>query len=256
MPWDSGRRRAQLNTPVNLSQWEEYFLAHEIAHQWWGQGVSYSTYRDQWLSEGLAQFAAASYLRKTYGERDFASILKLFSKWTAKKSGRGPISMGSRLSFYDFDAYQAIVYDKAALALFMLEDILGEDLFLSGLRSFFAAHAYSAASTRDFVEAMEKASGRDLTEFFRGWFESYELPEVRTEWSQEEGPEGVRLKVKVTQVKGRFEFPLWVEWTSGGRTGREMLVVRNAVEEAVLAVPGRVSRVRFNPDREVPGKFD
>ena len=46
-----------VDTPVDLSNWDEYFLAHEIAHQWWGQGVSFETYKDQWLSEGLAQFA-------------------------------------------------------------------------------------------------------------------------------------------------------------------------------------------------------
>jgi len=255
VPWDSGRRRAQLNTPVNLSQWDDYFLAHEIAHQWWGQGVSFSSYRDQWLSEGLAQFAAASYLREAYGERDFAGILKMFAKWTMKKSYKGPITMGSRLSFYDFDAYQAIVYDKAALSLFMLQDILGKDVFLAGLKAFFARNAYSAARTQDFVEAMEKVSGLDLADFFRGWFSSYELPQVRTEWSQEDAPEGARLKIRVTQEKGRFVFPLWVEWTSGGRTGREMVIIRDAVQEAVLAVPGHVDRVRFNPDREVPGRI-
>ncbi|RPJ01898.1 MAG: hypothetical protein EHM31_04600, partial [Candidatus Aminicenantes bacterium] len=103
-----------LDTPVDLSAWSDYFLAHEIAHQWWGQGVSFDSYRDQWLSEGLAQFAAASYLRSKYGEGAFADILKKFSRWTVKKSFRGPVIMGSRLSYFDFSAYQAIVYDKAA----------------------------------------------------------------------------------------------------------------------------------------------
>ena len=136
-----------LDTPVDLSGWSDYFLAHEIAHQWWGQGVSFDSYRDQWLSEGLAQFAAASYLRSKYGEAAFAAILKKFSRWTGKKSFRGPIIMGSRLSYFDFSAYQAIVYDKAALALFMLQDLVGREAFEAGLRAFFATHKFRAART-------------------------------------------------------------------------------------------------------------
>jgi hypothetical protein len=256
VPWISERAYvASIDSPVNLSKWGEYFLAHEIAHQWWGQGVSFATYRDQWLSEGLAQFASASYLRQKHGERAFAEILKKFVKWTAKKSGLGAIIMGSRLSFYDFEAYQAVIYDKAALALFMLQDILGKDIFLAGLRSFFETRKYTAARTEDFISDMEKASGQDLRDFFRGWFWSYELPEVQTSWSQEEGPEGTSLRIRVTQTKGRFVFPLWVEWKSGETLHRDLIVVRQGTQEAVLKVPGHVDKVRFDPDGEVPGKF-
>jgi hypothetical protein len=141
VPWigDSGFPMT-LDTPVDLSAWDEYFLAHEIAHQWWGQGVSFDSYKDQWLSEGLAQFAAASYLRHRYGEGAFSSILRKFARWTEKKSFRGPILMGSRLSYFDFTAYQAIVYDKAALVLFMLQDLVGPEAFTAGLKAFFESH--------------------------------------------------------------------------------------------------------------------
>ena len=243
------------DNPVNLSGWDEYFLAHEIAHQWWGQGVSYETYKDQWLSEGLAQFAAAAYLRSKYGEKAYASILKKFAQWTEKKSDKGPISIGSRLSFFDFDAYQAIVYDKAALALFMLQDMLGPGVFLEGLRGFFEKHKYTAAKTENFEAAMGKAAGRDLKGFFDGWFRSYELPAVQTSWTEENGPSGTLLKVRVTQLKGRFVFPLWIEWTSRGQTRSEMAVIDRTTQEVVLSVPGPVDRVRINPLRSVPGKF-
>jgi hypothetical protein len=243
------------DNPVSLSDWDEYLLAHEIAHQWWGQGVSHDTYKDQWLSEGLSQFAAASYLRSKYGEKAYASILRKFAQWTEKKSDKGPIAIGSRLSFFDFDAYQAVVYDKAALAMFMLQDMLGADVFRAGLRGFFEKHKYTAARTEDFVAAMEKVSGRDLKGFFRGWFRSYELPVVQTSWTEERGPSGPLLKVRVTQLKGLFVFPLWIEWTSRGRTQSEMAVIDQATQEVVLSVPGPVDKVRINPLRSVPGKF-
>jgi hypothetical protein len=256
VPWlgDSGFA-PPVDTPVDLSEWEEYFLAHEIAHQWWGQGVSFASYKDQWLSEGLAQFAAASYLRRKYGERSFAAILNKFARWTQKKSFRGPIVMGSRLSYYDFAAYQSIVYDKAAMALFMLQDLLGRETFEAGLKAFFEKYKFQAAQTGEFFAAMEAASGRDLKAFFLGWFTSYELPEVRTSWTETPVPEGVRLDIRVSQVKGPFVFPLWIEWTRAGETGRRMFVIDEANETISLTLPKRPARVRINPDRAVPGKF-
>ena len=242
-------------SPVSLPDWDDYFLAHEIAHQWWGQGVSFLTYKDQWLSEGMAQFAAASYLRDKYGERAYAAILAKFAKWTGKKSAKGPIVLGSRLSFLDYEAYQAVIYDKAALVLFMLEDLLGRDVFFAGLKEFFARHKYSAARTEAFAAVMEGVSGRDLGDFFQGWFRSWELPEVQTSWSEEAGPSGGRLRLRVTQTRGRFVFPLWVEWTSRGEVHRERLVIDKPSQEIVLDVPGKVDRVVFNPLRAVPGKF-
>ncbi len=254
VPWlgDSGFRLPG-DTPVDLSSWEEYFLAHEIAHQWWGQGVSFETYKDQWLSEGLAQYAAASYLRSKYGAAAFASILKKFSRWAVKKSARGPITMGSRLSYDDFEAYQAIIYDKAALVLFMLEDLLGRDTFEAGLRAYFERNKFRAARTGDFVKAMESAAGRDLSDYFRGWLGSWELPEVRSTWTETPVADGVRVDLRLYQTKKVFVFPLWIEWTAGGATGRTMTVVDEASEDVSLVLPHRPSRIRVNPDRAVPG---
>ncbi|MCX6569242.1 MAG: M1 family aminopeptidase [Candidatus Aminicenantes bacterium] len=256
VPWhgDTGFRPL-VDTPVDLSQWEGYFLAHEIAHQWWGQGVSFESYKDQWLSEGLSQFAAASYLRRKYGENSFAAVLRKFARWTEKKSFRGPIIMGSRLSYYDFEAYQAIVYNKAALALFMLQDLIGKESFDAGLRAFFEMYKFRAARTGQFIAAMEAASGQDLKEFFKGWFFSYELPEVQTTWTETPVPDGIRLDIHVTQVRGRFVFPLWVEWSQAGQTRRHMIVVDETNEKVSLTLPRRPEKVRINPEKEVPGKF-
>lgn len=255
VPWREGFGFPSRDTPVDLSAWNDYFLAHEIAHQWWGHGVSVASYKDQWLSEGLAQFAAASYLRDKHGPDDFAAILRKFARWTEKKSGRGPVLMGSRLSYFDFLAYQSIVYDKAALALFMLQDLVGREAFSAGLRSFFELHKFRAARTGEFIAAMEKAAGRSLKDFFQGWFSSWELPVVRTTWTETAVEGGVRLDFRVAQLKGRFVFPLWIEWSRGTEKGRTLIVVDEATETASLTLPARPDRIRVNPDKAVPGAF-
>ncbi len=256
VPWQSEPESLRrVDNPVDLSAWDDYFLAHEIAHQWWGHGVSLASYKDQWMSEGLAQYAAASYLRETRGEADFAAIVRKFARWTERKSDRGPVLMGSRLSYFDFAAYQAIVYDKSALALFMLRDLLGPETFDAGLRGFFERHKFRPARTGEFIAAMEAAAGRDLKDFFDGWFASWQLPEVRTSWTETAVPEGVRVDFRVTQLKGRFVFPLWVEWDRGAERGRFLIVVDEASETASLTLPVRPARIRVNPDKAVPGKF-
>ncbi|MBN2408730.1 MAG: hypothetical protein JXE07_03250, partial [Candidatus Aminicenantes bacterium] len=252
-----GRLIGRPSSPVDLtSKWKEYFIAHEIAHQWWGQGVTPARYRDQWLSEGLAQFAAVLYIQEKYGDGALADILKKFSQWTEKKTKWGPITLGSRLSYTDFEAYQAIVYDKTVLVLNMLRDLMGDDVLFTGLREFFAAHKYSAASTGQFRSMMEKVSGLDLDEFFRLWFDSHVLPETRVHLSQIKNETGHFLQVEVSQLLDAFVFPLWVAWEEeGGTVRREKLIIDKKSQAFNLPLRGRARRITVNPDKAVPGKF-
>jgi len=243
-----------VSSPVNLSRWREYFLAHEIAHQWWGQAVAGERYHDQWLSEGLAQFAAVSYLRAKMGEDVYAGIIKKFSQWTERTSRFGAITLGSRLSYLDFEAYQALVYDKSAVALAMLRDLLGEDVFFKGLRTFIETYKFKLARTAHFIKIMETVSGRDLKAFFDGWFESYLLPEVRVvSETQTRDGESV-LKFRVTQTRGLFVFPLWVTWEEKGREVRKMLEIKAASQDFEFRT-WRPRRIKINPDKAVPGDF-
>jgi len=244
-----------LDNPVYLSNWVDYFLAHEIAHQWWGQAVTWGSYRDQWLSEGLSQFATVLFLRSKYGERAYQSILKKLSQWTEKKSGVGPVMLGSRLSYFDYDAYQAIVYNKATLALLMLKDIMGDEAFFAGIRAFFAAQEFKPARTGSFIETLEKSAGRDLRPFFDGWFFAYDLPDVVSVKDEEQIEGGFQVRLRLSQKNGPFVFPLTVEWTVDGRLGRERVVVDQPNKEIVLPTELRGAKVRLNPDRAVPGRF-
>jgi hypothetical protein len=243
--------------PVDLSsRWTEYFLAHEIAHQWWGQGVSWARYQDQWLSEGLSQYASVLYLRSKYGDGAGAEILKRFSQWTEKKSRWGPITLGSRLSFTDYEAYQAIVYDKSTVVLVLLSELLGDEVFFTGLKEFFSEHKYAAAATGQFRQAMEKASGRDLHGFFRLWFDSHLLPEAQVRYKVENNGAGVLLKVWVNQLNESFLYPLWVAWEDGsGVRRREKIIVEKKNEEFEFTLPGPPRKLEFNSDKGVPGKF-
>jgi len=245
------------SSPVDLTEWKEYFLAHEIAHQWWGQGVTWARYRDQWLSEGLAQFASALYIRSKHDHRAFSNILKKFAKWTEQKSAFGPITLGSRLSFLDFQAYQAIIYNKSALVLNMLLDLLGEEVFFASLKEFLTDYKYSAASTGQFRRVMERVAGRDLDGFFSLWFNSHLLPESRVSYATITKQGGLFLKLRVEQFGDAFVYPLWIEWEEkeGAGRHREKVIVDEKSQEFEFPLQNRATKVVINPDRAVPGKI-
>jgi aminopeptidase N len=205
------------NSPVNLVRWNEYFLAHEIAHQWWGQGVTWASYHDQWISEGLAQFSTILYLEEKHGESAFSDIVKRMSKWVEKKTDWGPIIFGSRISYFDFFAFQAIIYNKTSLVLNMLKDMLGDELFFSGLREFFSRYKHGAARTGNFIAIFSEVSGQDLAPFFDGWFRSHLLPEVKVERDQRREENEYVLRFKIIQSREPFVFPLWIEWFEDGK---------------------------------------
>ena len=83
--------------PANFEGFPEFFLAHEMAHQWWGQAVGWQNYHEQWLSEGFAQYFAGLYARHHRGEQVFTSMLRQWRKWSLDRSDQGPVYLGYRL---------------------------------------------------------------------------------------------------------------------------------------------------------------
>lgn len=240
------------SSPVDLTRWKEYFLAHEIAHQWWGQAVTWRRYRDQWLSEGLAQFSTILFLKEKYGFKAYTEILNHLTRWTKRKVSFGPIILGSRLSYLDFEAFQTIVYNKTSLALNLLVDLLGEEVFFRGLREFFHDFRFQSASTADFFRTMEKVSSLDLKLFMVSWFEKYSLPKLKIETTAEMKADSSLFKIKIEQLGDIFHFPLWLQWHEGAEIRREKVIIKEKVQEFSFSVNHRPRNFKANPDGLVP----
>jgi len=243
-------------SPVDLRRWDEFFLAHEIAHQWWGQGISWDTYHDLWISEGMAQFAAISYLRHKYGEKAYAFILKRFSKWTNHNSYWGPITMGTRLSHMNFEAYQTIIYNKTALVLNMLQKLLGREKFIKALKLFFQNNKYETVRTAAFFRAFHDLGDLDAASFFNPWFNSHGLPDIDVSQSVGRTESGYRMEVVFKQRRDLFVFPLDLEWNEEGRRVIKTVTIRNKQERFVFDCEGKPRGFRVNPGNIIPGKFN
>lgn len=191
-------------------------IAHEIAHQWWGDQVGWTGYRDQWISEAMASYAALLFGRERLGEK--YSGVDLTSGWqdrltTSLPDGRslesvGPVVLGGRLfSSHSDDAYEAIVYEKGAVILDMLARGLGQETFPKILRQIVKAENGQVISTEDFFTLIERITGQDLKAFTSQFVYGTGLPQVLYSYRFEKTGKGWVVKGEARQeTPHRFHY--------------------------------------------------
>jgi aminopeptidase N len=145
-------------------------IVHELAHQWWGNGVTSRTWKDFWLNEGFATFMVAAWKQHRFGEGAYQDELNIYRKRREQLREKGfdkPLTWSGQ---YPSLAYRrAVQYSKGALFLSVLREQLGDKVFWRGIKSYTRAHIGGTVDSRDFQDAMEKASGRDLDPIFNEW---------------------------------------------------------------------------------------
>ncbi len=241
--------------PASFEGFPQFFLAHELAHQWWGQAIGWKNYHEQWISEGFAQYFAALYAQRSRGDRVFFDMLRQFRRWSLSDSDQGPVHLGSRLGHVKRDArvFRALVYNKGAAVLHMLRRLLGDEVFFRGLRRFYMDRRYQKAGTEDFERAMEGASGRVLDRFFERWIYGSGIPRVRYGSQIGDKQVVVRFEQAGDQV---FDIPVTVTLTyADGRTSTVVIPVSDAQVERSIPTDGPVRRVQINQDSASLAEF-
>jgi hypothetical protein len=253
--------RSLPDDPANFSDLPGYFLAHEAAHQWWGQGTAPANYRERWLSEAWAQYAAALWLRERLGEDAFRSMMDRMGRWALRYDAMGPVHLGQRLGHLKRDprVFRAVVYDKGAWVLHMLRGLVGDEAFFAGARAFLQRFRYAKAGTEDLRAALEEASGRDLRPYFDSWIYGTGLPALLWTARTERLAGGFRTTVEVRPqgLPGPLPLQVAVAWT-GGREARSVLLEPTGGSWTIDTVQ-EPRRVTLNDDRgllaRVSGSF-
>jgi len=186
----------------------EEVMAHEIAHQWFGDAVTEKSFNHLWLSEGFATFMTNVYLENKYGpqilkKRLAADRLTVFD---FEKMGSMPVVDTAITSNFS-ELLNANSYQKGGWVLHMLKQKLGEQAFWKGIRNYYAKYNGGNANTDDLREIMEQASGQNLQQFFKQWLYTAGHPQLTVTWKY-----NVRkglVEIQVTQQQNAlFQFPL------------------------------------------------
>jgi hypothetical protein len=278
--WDKTVQQQLGLLEFDASYWKEV-TPHEVSHQWWGNLVGFNSYRDQWMSEGFANFSVAVFLMNTSSKMDeFHSFWKeqqtnLLQKNTqgVRPIDAGALTMGSRVSNSKSgeDVYQMLIYSKGAYVLHMLEMQFWtpqeqQEPFKRAMQKFVADYSGKAASTEDWKASMEKSMPKSLD--LRGdgkldwFFDEYvygtELPHytVTNEFSVVDGETVVHLKLGQSNVSDKFmmRVPVYLQ-LQNGQTRRIFNVVMHGngvldqmVKLGKLPSPAKAMMVNYNAD--------
>jgi aminopeptidase N len=234
----------------------EPLLAHELAHQWFGDWLTTKSWGHVWLNESFATYFDILWHEHFFGpdealmrrEDDRSNYLE-----EAREEYQRPIVTHRFLE--PSDLFDRHTYEKGGQVLHMMRNELGDELWWKAIRHYVAKHGSQNVETSDFKIAIEEATGRNLDVFFDQWIHRAGHPELEVSWSWDEKTGQAALKVKQTQeVKDPvppFKLNVDVELRSGERTTRERLRIEKAEEVFHVDAAKRPDAVLFDPDNVI-----
>lgn len=260
---DTTQRAQLLGTQGGTSTFWRYVAPHEVAHQWWGHIIGWDSYRDQWMSEGFAEFSASLYVQLTRGNEKFVDfwedLRQQIVEATPQTRGRkpytiGPVTQGYRLNNGKTgNAARFLIYPKGAYILHMLRMMMykqgqgGDTAFQNMMKDFVQTHYNQPVSTEDFKRAVEKHMTKEMdidkngtmNWFFDQWVYGTEVPAYKFEYSVSK--DGM-LNGKITQsgVSDNFVMlvPIYLDTGKGwAKLGSATMVGNRSVDIKDLKLP-------------------
>ncbi len=265
----------------------ELFRAHEVAHQYWGHLVGWKSYRDQWLSEGFAEYSAllfveavlpkakyfdpmiddmaAFQLGSLKGGTVFYAVDVAHDLKPDRRADLGPVAAGYRASTSRVPiGYETQCYEKGALVLHTIRTVLSsmsrdEDLFRDTLGAFLNAYQGKDASTADFKRFLDERFPFAWGPFFETYVYGTEIPVFAWRWSfdgQADGP-ALNVTVNASHVADGFAIaiPFSVEFKNG-KSGYSFLRLDAPTKTFRIPAPEKPVRVTLNPNNAVLARIE
>ncbi|WP_348265161.1 M1 family aminopeptidase [Telmatobacter sp. DSM 110680] len=268
------------NIDSKFSGFVQEVTPHEVAHQWWGHAVGWTSYHDQWLSEGFAEFSAGLFLQQGVAgdwRKDYIDFWNRLHNRILEKNNfgvapndTGPLWMGLRLiSPRSENAYQNVVYPKGAYVLQMLRSIMysqqdQDKAFIAMMHDFVESHRAKAASTESFKAIAEKhmsktmdlqGNGR-LDWFFDEWVYGTQVPRYHFEYQVTPAEGGkVKIHMAITQSDVDEHFgmlvPVFADFGKGMVRIGQVAIIGNSTRNAEVLVPSQPKKVALNAYKDI-----
>ena len=203
-------------TAVGDTDNDEPLLAHEIAHQWYGNSVTETDWPHLWLSEGFATYLTQLYLEATYGAERLREGMSRARERVVQFAEANPEEPLVDTTYADpNELLNTNPYQKGAWVLHMLRHHIGDDAFWQGLRDYYQRYDDQNASTSDFRAVMENASGADLQTFFDQWTRRAGQPAIDGTWRYDAEAGQLTVEIRQAQDGAPYALPLEIGIYSG-----------------------------------------
>ncbi len=229
---DPSQRPVAMRGEEHQAFFSDLIAPHEVAHQWWGNVVTTSSYQDEWMPEALASYSALLWLERKKGTKTIDNVLESYRDHLLAKSddGRtiesaGPIVWGTRLdAIGKGDAWRVITYEKGAWIFHMLRRRLGDDRFMKMLAELRRRYEFRSISTEDLRALAKeflppKTRPDSIDSFFENWVYSTGIPQLKLKYAVRGAAPAVKISGTVTQtgVDDDFsvEVPVEIQFAKG-----------------------------------------
>ncbi len=230
---------ALLDEIEGLERDQDDLVAHELAHQWFGDLMTCKDWSHIWLNEGFASYFDPLFIEHDRGPDEFRFRMdgELKSYLGNDRMYRRPIVETKYNS--PMDMFDGMTYSKGGCVLHMLRGLLGDEKWWKGISHYVAKHKFQVVETDDFRKAMEEATGKELKWFFDQWLYKAGHPELKVRWHYEPEDRTVRVKIEQTQKTDEqtplFRLPTSLEITEAvGKSRSVPIVIDGASHEFVI----------------------
>ena len=245
----------------SLDEGYDSLVAHELAHQWWGDLVTCRHWSEGWLNEGFATYAEIIWREVDTGQEDadFARLEQMCSYLVEDSSEYRRRIVETRYE-YATEIFDRHLYEKGALVLHMLRALVGDDSWRRSIRRYVTSHAFGPVETSDLRRAFEEETGRNLAWFFDQWVHGGGHPEVRVTRRYDDETRTLSLVLEQTQAEDGvtpvFRLPMMLEVVAGGKRVRIPIEFRERRETHQIPLPSRPRYVALDPEHHVMKVLD
>jgi aminopeptidase N len=244
-----GENSILTNPTTGVTRQGTGLIAHEIAHQWFGDSVTENDWDDVWLSEGFATYFTLLFVENYQGRDAFVAGLQRSREQVFNVEKRSPGVAVIHNNLADMrNVLNQLVYQKGGWTLHMLRSLMGTEKFWTGIRDYYRRYRDGSASTEDFRRVMEENSGLQLSWFFRQWLGRAGSPVIEGGWRYDAATKRVVVELTQTQAGDAYVLPLEIGITNDGAPKIERIELTEKQQEFQIAVDKEPAAVTLDPN--------